>query len=137
MKEELRELLLWREADAGDLNFVLSGFLKGLYYGNKYFKNIDKDIFYKNYQLIIKSILSRPSVKIIICCLKEDQKIIIGFSIIEGVEILHWVNVKRVWRLQGVALSLVPMGLKFVTHLTEPAKTLMKKYEQIKYNPFL
>lgn len=137
LKEELKELLSWREMDDGDTNFILSTFLRGLYHGNYYFKNIDSDIFYRNYEQVVKNILSRSTVEVIVCCLKEEPSVIIGFAILESKEILHWIYVKRAWRVQGVARSLVPIDLQYVTHLTESGKSILKKQERnIKYNPF-
>ena len=124
-----------RSSYESDRNFIYSTWLRGLYYGNDWFKEIPSDIFYKNYQLVIDEILKRPKTQISITCLIDDKDVILGYSVFEE-STLHYIFVKDSWRKMGIAKMLAPNPITVCTHLTSVGKNLKKKYNII-FNPFI
>lgn len=129
-----------REGSPDDFNFIISTWLKGLYYGNPLFNLIDPDIYYKNYEPVIKKIISSANTFCSLACLKEDPTVVLAYSIYSTAspQKLHWVFVKRAWRNIGLARDLFPNSIQEVTHLTTPGKCILTtKLRHVKFNPFL
>lgn len=120
-----------------DRNFILATFLRGLYYGDSWFRDIPKDIFMDKYHTVVEHILAKSTIEI--SCLREDPEVILGYSVFEldpiNGNILHWVFVKSAWRKIGICKSLVPSTIKVVTHLTKIGKAL--KPVNVDFNPFV
>ncbi len=125
---------LMRPYQESDKSLVFSTFLKGLYYGNRWFKQIDKKLYMQNYSRVLEGLLARPTTVVIMISLQDDPDVIIGYSIQEP-EILHWVYVKTTWRNMGLSKKLVQSPIKTVTHLTDLGLKLKPK--EVKFNPFL
>ena len=124
-----------RDAQTEDKNFVIATFLRGLYYGNTWFKLIPKDIFMNEYKTIVEALVNISTIKI--ACLKEDTSVILGYSILSNdYQIVHWVYVKKSWRNNGIANTLVPERPASFSHLSDLGKILMSKYEHTIFNPF-
>ncbi len=136
MNKELASLYEIRDYDAaGDEAFVMATFLRGLYYGNEFFSIIPKDLFMDNYKLVIGALLSKNQVKV--ACLREDPSVILGYSIISNdFKTLHWVFLKKAWRLQGIGRSLVPKYITSVSHFTSMGLPLLKKFDNCVFDPF-
>ncbi len=130
------DLIVTRDSTPSDLNFILATFLRALYYGDTWFKEIPKDIFMKNYHQVIETLLSRSLVKV--ACLKEDPEVIVGYAIFSKANpnVLHFTFVKSVWRNIGVMKSLVPQSTNCVTHLTKVGLSIIKKHQGVIFNPF-
>lgn len=118
----------------GDRNWIHSTWLRGLYYGNAWFREIDKEAYFTHYSKILMDILSRPTLDIKIACLKEDPDVTLGYSVFESI-VLHYIFVKPAWREIGIAKDLLPSKIEFVTHLTKVGKAIKPK--EFKFNPFL
>lgn len=116
-----------RYAQEGDMNFIYSTWLKGLYFSCEYFKKIPSQVFFVDYQRIIDSILENPDVFLHVACLPDDQDVILGYSITTQ-NIIHWIFVKESWRKLGICKALVPESLKRCTHVSNIGRTLMYKY---------
>lgn len=126
-----------RDYKESDKKFILATFLRSLYYGDSWFSFIPKDIFMNNYKLIAESILVNPKTLIKIACLKEDEDVILGYSILgNNYHTVHWCYVKKVWRKQGIAKSLLPQFPSTFTHLSIVGKSLMDKFPSAVFNPF-
>lgn len=120
-----------------DRNFVLSCWLRGLYYGNTFFSEIPKDIFMKHYHAVLEKFLTSPQVTITVACLIDDPQVILGYSVTRTVQdkkVLDWVFIKTAWRQIGIARSLVPPDVQVVTHLTKVGRAI--KPAHVTYNPF-
>lgn len=126
------EILIIRQGRTGDRNFILSTWLMGLYYGNPWFKEIEKDIFMANYHTVVCGLLERSA--IVVAALKEDEDVILGYSVINP-PVLHWIFVKEAWRKVGISKHLVPREIDVTTHLTVLGKKLKPKH--MTFNPFL
>ena len=124
-----------REYELGDKAFIMSTFLKSLYYGDSWFSIIPKNIFMDNYKKIVEALITQGVVKI--ACLPDDKDEILGYSILgkDGTTV-HFVYVKKVQRKNGVAKSLIPKYTHTVTHLTELGKILLPKLNNAVFNPF-
>lgn len=130
------ELVKIRNVELTDYNFIFATMLRGLYYGDTWYSQIPKDIFMKNYHNVVEHLLKKPTVSILVACLKEDESTVLGYSILEN-NIVHYVFVKSAWRNIKIAKSLVPDGVQFVTHLTKVGNSILKKYDTVKFNPFI
>lgn len=131
---ELITIRLWNSEK--DRPFVLSTFLKGLYYGESWFRLINKDVFMTCYHSFLEKFLDSPGVQVTIACLVEDPEVIIGYSVTTNT-VLHFIFVKKAWRNIGVAKMLLPKTVSAVTHLTDLGKKLLPKLPGAEFNPFL
>jgi hypothetical protein len=126
-----------RDGKLSDHNFILSTFLRGLYYGETWFSEIPKDIFMDNYKVIANALINSPKVVIKVACLPEDLDTIIGYSILSSdYQTVHFVYIKKIWRERGVAKTLLPSHLTYVSHLTALGKLLLSKLKPAVFNPF-
>lgn len=126
-----------------DKNFILSTFLRGLYYGDFFFDLIPKQIFMENYKKVGEYLVTNPKFTIKVASLKGDPGVIIGYSITTGADVIHWVYVRgskledgSTWRGHGIARSLLPKSPKSVSHLSTLGKTLLSKFKDCVFNPF-
>lgn len=120
-----------------DRSFILATFLRGLYYGDSWFSLIPKNIFMENYHNILKNMFTRSGVNIKIACLKDDNDVILGYSVYHSVPkgiALDWIFTKSAWRNIGVARMLLPKNVVSCTHLTKVGKALKPK--NCDFNPF-
>jgi len=126
-----------RDGKPEDNNFILSTFLRGLYYGDSWFSLIPKDAFMQHYKKVANYLVIPGNSTIKVACLKEDPNVILGYSILSNdFQTIHWVFVKNAWRNKGIAKSLVPQYPTVVTHLTKVGKQLLTKFEGAVFNPF-
>jgi hypothetical protein len=126
-----------RPAISSDMSFIMATFLRGLYYGNSYFRQIPKDIFMAAYKRVAEAAWTSPNIRIRVACLKEDSDVILGYSVCSSDEkAIIWMFVKTAWRKQGIGRSLLPHSPIYATHLTETGKMLMNKMPGLAFNPF-
>lgn len=132
-----------------DKAFVLATFLRGLYYGNTFFKMIPKDIFMDNYKRVAEALIDGQRSIIKVACLKDDPDTILGYSILSiDFSTIHWVYVKSsetkikgtaeklTWRNKGIGKSLVPKYPLAYSHFTDTGLILVKKFDNCIFNPF-
>lgn len=138
MSSEISELYEIRDFQEDDTNFILATFLRGLYYGDFFWGEMPKDIFMANYKMFALNLIGSAKVAIKVACLKEDKSIILGYSLLSAdFSAIHWVFVKKAWRKQGIARSILPQYPTTVTHLTATGKDLLIKFENKPiFNPF-
>lgn len=127
-----------RDVKAEDKNFILATFLRGLYYGDSWFSFIPKDIFMASYHEVAKALIASKNVTIKVACLKEDNNVILGYSVLSNdFQTIHWVFVKSAWRNKGIMKAILPSYPSTITHLTKLGKILMiNKYPNAVFNPF-
>lgn len=146
---EIKELYYIRDYLESDKAFIKATFLRGLYYSDSWFSVIPKDIFMKNYSLFIDKLLEKYAGSTKLACLIEDPDVILGYAILGTDNTAHWAFVKKAWRRQGIARSLLPKDLAIVTHLNMLGRTLcyggidtdtndriVPKYPNVVFNPF-
>lgn len=136
MNSEALQLIVKRPWNLDtDKAFVMSTWLKGLYYGDSWFSLIPKDIFMKNYHPFLERLLDAPGMEITVAALAEDPDVIIGYSVYTGTT-LHYIFCKKAWRGIGVARSLLPLNLTAVSHLTDLGRRLLPNLPGVVFNPF-
>lgn len=133
-----KDLITTRGYLPEDRAFILSCWLRGLYYGGSFFSEIPKGVFMDHYHKVLEKFLDNPKVNVHVSCLKDDPQVILGYSVSrlsQGQVVMDWIFVKSAWRKIGVAKSLVPENLQAVTHMTRTGRSL--KPDNVVYNPFL
>lgn len=128
-----KDLIYTRDYVEDDHNFIMSTWLKGLKYGNDFFRDIQSKPYFETYHRALSGLIGRPDITIKVSCLKEDPSVILGYSVAHGA-VLDWVYVKDDWRRIGIASSLIPPGVSTVSHWTKLGKKIMPKTWII--NPF-
>lgn len=124
-----------RPAELVDKSFIMSSWLKGNYYKNPYFVNMEQDLYFKEYAKHIESILFTPGVMIDIACDKEDPSWIVGYMIYRG-PVLYWIFVKNDFRNKGIATLLAKdKNITTTTALTKSGQAIGKSKGVI-FNPF-
>lgn len=129
-----KDLVSFRPHAESDKNFIYATWLRGLYYGSEFFREMNQNQFFAIYQTLLDRLLSKPGLTIQVACLKEDSDVILGYAAFEP-GILHFVFVKDVWRKMGIAKDLVPESIRITTHLTKVGRSL--KPVTWTFNPFL
>ena len=129
---KLKKGLVTRGPGYGDESFIYSTWLRGLYYGNDWFRKIDKKSFFDKYRIVIAHLLKSSNVELAV--LEDQPDVIVGYSVHSG-NTLHWVYVKRSWRALGIGKALIPEGIECVTHLTK--KAAKKKPDHIRFDPLI
>ena len=131
-----KDVLTIRPPQADDVNFIMATWLRGVYYGCKWFGQMPKDLFMQGYHSLLIRLLSTAGIQVRVACLKDDPTVIIGYSVTGGQDSqLHWVFVKTGWRKLGVARSLVPDTVKSVSHLTKIGSAILKAHPAVVFNP--
>lgn len=120
-----------------DKNFILSTWLRGLYYGNDWFRQIKKDIFMNKYHAFLENLLAQSATNVQVACLREDPEVILGYSVLGANHTAHWTFVKSAWRNIGIAKSLIPADTETVTHLTKVGLSIINKHPNVVFNPFI
>lgn len=129
------DLIFIRPAVMADKPFILSTWLKGLRFGNIWYRLIDDKIYFRVYHAVIEKLISTPGVTIKVACLKDDPEVILGYVVYQGDKV-HWVQVKKAWRNIGIARALTPSEITTTTHLTEVGRSIFLKKKWV-FNPFL
>lgn len=120
-----------------DKSFVMATFLRGLYYGDSWFGQIPKRIFMENYKKVAEAIIANPNTVIKVACLKDDEDVIIGYSMLSAdYSTIHWVFVKSAFRKQGIGKALVPQYPTAVSHLSDVGRKLLSRFTDCIFNPF-
>lgn len=115
---------------------IFSKWLRSLRYGNDFFKMIDPDAYWANYEALVQRILRAPETEVRLAVLSDDHDVVLGFSVSRGTA-LDYVHVHNIQRRQGIGKNLVPPGITTITHVTNTALTIWgSKYGEWKFNPF-
>lgn len=133
MNESIKDLISFRDFNPKDEGFIYSTWLKGLYFGSEFFKQIPELLFYKNYNKVITGILNYPTTRVVVACFKDDPDLILGYIVYDR-RVLHWVHVKEAWRKLGIYTNLLPQGIREATHMTKVYHSL--KPRGVIFNPF-
>jgi GNAT superfamily N-acetyltransferase len=96
---------------------ILSKMLRSLKYGNEYFKLIENNSYYQNYQRYIRSLLARPGAVVKLAVLSDDYDTVLGWSLVEPYK-LHYCYVNKDYRRTGIGRALTKDPFMIITHLT-------------------
>ncbi len=132
-----KDLIAIRSMRVEDLNFIYSTMLKGIYFGDPFFRKIPKDIFMENYHKVITRILQSPNNDVRVACLKDDIDTLLAYAILNKAHTnVSFVYCKANWRKIGLAKDLVPATVRTASHTTKVGLDIMIKHD-IVFNPFL
>lgn len=140
MEEDKKTQLLVREFKSEDLNFIKATWLNSIFYGSETFKHIPKSTFMHHYSPLLEKIilgdLNVPANKIFVACLKDDEDAIIGYTVHNGDNTLHFVYVKEDFRRIGVGTILLETlpNPQYSTHFIEASKN---RFKHLTFNPFI
>lgn len=123
-----------RPNNPDDLSFIYATWLRGTYYGNDWFQQMERKTYFKEYTEVVRNILHKDRTQILIAAMADTPDIILAYSVYEP-GILHYVFTKSAWRSQGIARKLIPVNTTHYTHLTHMGKRFKPK-DWI-FNPFL
>lgn len=132
------DLIYYRLVRDTDMPFIMATWLKGLIGGNDYYRMIHRESFMTNYGPFIQRRMATKGVLTMVACLKENEDIILGYSVTEkrgDSNIVHWVYVKPDWRRIGIGKEILPKKIDFATSMTKLAKKLKPK--GLIFDPFL
>ncbi len=119
--------------ERADEDFIYATWLRGLYYGNSWFREIEKEAFFSNYHRVVEGILTKPDTQVSIACLKDTPDVILAYCVFRD-ETVHWVYCKKDWRGIKLSQDLMPSKISTFTHLTKSGK--MIKPSHVVFNPF-
>jgi hypothetical protein len=127
-----------RASKPEDHNFIMSTFLRGVYYGESFFSQTPKDLFMDRYKRVVQALVVSPDVFIAVACLPEDPDIVLGYAILSrDLQTVSFVFTKKAWRGKGIARSLIPKDFKYIVpqHVTSVGRKILNNYNVID-NPF-
>jgi len=93
--------LHWREMRDGDRNYVLSSWLRS-YAEAPEFRSVARPVFFAIYEPVVKRMLERSTVAIAHDPELPDDSVL-GFLVVEGESLVHYVHTKRRFRRMGIA----------------------------------
>lgn len=131
-----------REATIEDLDFVYATWLRFFKHHSPHGRKLSPHIFFENHHKIIEVILAQPKTKTIVCCLASEPKVLLGYIVGSGDDVIHFVFVKESFRKFGIAKHLLeasgidPQKAMF-THYCDTTYELLKKYPKLIHNPYL
>ena len=120
-----------RGAEANDIAFLYSSWLRGLRFGNAYFESQDSDAYYASKKEEIAAILCKPDVSVRVACASDDRELILGYVVAQiGNEDANvvWIWVRPAMRQKGLTKQLC-QGLRVssVGNLTKMVEGIVKK----------
>jgi GNAT superfamily N-acetyltransferase len=127
-----------RELPKQYMPFIFSKWLRSLRHGNRLFKQIDSDEYYKNYSIYLDKLLQKPNSLIRLAVLTDNHDVTLGFAISRE-DVLDYLFVQREFRTIGIGTRLMPEGITTFTHLTLiaiDAWNTNPKLKHLKFNPF-
>jgi hypothetical protein len=127
--------IIIRDAEYGDKSFIFSTWLKGVYYGCTYFRQMPQDLYYDLQGDQITKVLQDPSTHIRIACDQDDPPWVVGFCVYKNSD-LHWIYVKLDFRKKGIARLLMQgVEIQQVKAMTRVGKAIADNHGLI-FNPF-
>ena len=99
-----------RPYEKTDEEFLYQSFLKS-HKESGFGKSISHDLYYRGMRQRINRLLANPQVYVLVACDSQVPEMIFGYAIFEGSNVLHYIYVKRNYRLQGIAKRLINFAL--------------------------
>ncbi len=131
--------VLMRRASGDDAPFVFSYWLRDHFERSRFAKGISKSDYMTFHHLLLERIIARSTVWV--ACDPEMPSVVYGFICVEGLDVLHYVYVKRRFRRMGIGGQLLsaagmPAGPKVFTHLTDEGVGLRRRFPEARYLPY-
>lgn len=140
-----KDLLCIRNAKKEDIPFIYDTWMNSYFYYNVFFdckkqNKKSKSKFMQTCRKVIDHILTCENTKILISCLKDDDSVIMGYSVSSSDKdfnnILHYAYVKKDWRRIGLFNDLVPFSPEYITHKTKIIDEITK-LKDANFQPYL
>lgn len=134
--------VLIRGAEEGDLNFVLSTWLRGQYYGCHYQRQMEKSDWMKAKKEEVCKIILNPSNSLRIAILNDSEgsDLILGWVCLGWAfkkPVIHWAYVKAAFRKQGICKKLLEnVESDTVTNINDLGNDI-RKAKGFKFNPYV
>lgn len=127
-----------RQANGDDISFIYATWLNSFREDSDRGYECRKSIFFAEYNLVADRILEDLNTEILVACSPENQNVIFGYLVYEP-GIIHYAYVKELFRKLGIARSLFIAAEtpKVITHKTRTIKPILRKHDEIIYNPFI
>lgn len=90
----------WRQDDVTEVNYVISSWVRS-YSEAPEFKGIARAVFFDIYEPVVKRLLARSTVAI--AWTPDLPDTVLGYLVIEGDNVVHYVHTKRRFRRTGIA----------------------------------
>lgn len=132
-----------------DLNFILSTWLQS-YRNSEFAHSIEKEVYYKQHQMIIAQVLKHPTNSVTIICDKEDEDQILGYICYStDAPIIYFAYVKHPFRKLGLGRYMfegVKTHIRDMTEKDDPVITCTHKCRRwrrvakklnLTYNPYV
>lgn len=104
MPDEIK--VITRATIPDDKNFILATWLKGNRWGNPFFEDQDKDLYFHDYaNHIIKTLLA-VGTQVNIACDEAKPGWIVGYAVFKN-DTLYWVHIRDGYRRKGIASLLL------------------------------
>lgn len=132
-----------RDARESDMPFFWSSTLNHFKHSATATKNIPASIYFWHEQKIIEKMLKRAGSFIRMAALRDDDETVLGFVWgNEAPQTLHYLYVKRAFRLMGIAKQLCDESFDdidqiYVSRMSYDGARLIGKYKQLVYNPYV
>lgn len=144
MPDETYSILTFQATEVPDAYkaFIHAQWKHTLRHGNEYYKLIDSQnhgkAFYEAYQHMIEKLFHKPDATFRIAVLTSTPDVMLGFCLYRR-DILDYCVIRKDARQKGIGSSLIPSGIKTITHLTKLAMRLWakEKYKHLVFNPFV
>lgn len=120
------------------INLIKTRWVRSYRKDNDYMRIIHPPSYYFAYNNYVTNILRRVNSVVMLAVLDDDEDVVLGFSVTEGKNILHYVHVPKSYRHQRIATMLVPETIDWITHITKIGLRLWSlKLPNAKLNPFI
>ncbi len=128
----------FREAKEDDLPFIYSTWCRSYRYDSPIGRACKNSIFFPNFNKVIDHILGLPDNKVLVACDKTFDHVVFGYMVHQP-DIIHYAFTKEAFFKFGIAKSLLEElgGAKYYTHKTMNISPIVKKHQELIFNPFL
>lgn len=110
--------VILRGADADDVSFIYSSWLRCFHDTSTWAQQMPRRIFFDNHKKVIEKVLAESNV--VVAANPEDPGQIFGYVVFQPsvgkVAVLHWVYVKEPFRRLGIAADLFAVAKRIAEH---------------------
>lgn len=130
-----------RPAKLEDLDFIYATWLKSYRHASQFAKKLTNKVFFEMHHKVIDNFVARGGL-VQVAHPKGEPDVILGYICYEAtMPLVQYVYVKKTFRKMGVARALykttnIPDNGIF-THWTTDTDWIIKKLENLTYNPYL
>lgn len=103
---------------------------------------VRRSVYYRGQRKLIHALMNRPGAVCLIAATADYDDAILGWMLLEGEYVVHYVYVKDAFRGQGIARQLlasvnISEDDLVYTHVTKKVKDLLERRTNATFNPWL